>query len=359
VGERTPGGLAVNPSYRLGAQIVLGTLLAAALLSPILNGLRPSDARAGHNLVEKPPLGSFRFTERSGRSISQADLADRVWIAAFIFTRCPSSCPRISQVMHGLQERLRGTGVRLVSFTVDPEHDSPPVLAEYARRLKADTNGWWFLTGPKLALYDFILSRFHLGVVGTSLEDQAAGAESISHSAKLVLIDRGNRMVGYFDSDEPADLRLLESRARQRDLSWPPAFHASLNGSSALLLLAGWFLIRSRRVRGHATCMALAVGVSVLFLASYIAYHYQVGSVAFRGSGLIRIAYFTILLSHTVLAVAAVPLVGTVLARAIRRSFEAHARLARVAFPVWLYVSITGVLVYLMLYQMDFPASAG
>jgi hypothetical protein len=101
--------------------------------------------------------------------------------------------------------------------------------------------------------------------------------------------------------------------------------------------------------------MALALGVSVLFLASYIAYHYQVGSVAFRGSGLIRIAYFTILLSHTVLAVAAVPLVGTVLARAMRRRFKEHARLARVAFPVWLYVSITGVLVYLMLYQMDFP----
>jgi uncharacterized membrane protein YozB (DUF420 family) len=259
-------------------------------------------------------------------------------------------------VMRGLQDRLRGTGVRLVSFTVDPETDSPAVLAEYARRLNADPDGWWFLTGRKPALYDFILTRFRLGVSGNSALDQQAGAEAISHSAKLVLIDRGNRLLGYFDSDEPADVRLLESLARQRNLSWPPAFHALLNGSSAILLLAGWLLIRSQRVRGHATCMAMAVGVSVLFLASYVAYHYQVGSVAFRGAGVARIVYFTILLSHTVLAIAAVPLVGTVLVRAIRRRFKEHARLARVAFPVWLYVSITGVLVYLMLYQMDFPA---
>jgi protein SCO1/2/putative membrane protein len=257
--------------------------------------------------------------------------------------------------MRGLQERLRGTGVRLVSFTVDPEHDKPQVLAEYARRLNADPDGWWFLTGPKITLYDFILSRFHLGVSSNSAQDEQAGAEAISHSAKLVLIDRGNRLLGYFDSDEPADVRLLESLARQRNLSWPPAFHALLNASSAILLVAGWRLIRSQRVRGHATCMALALGVSVLFLASYIAYHYQVGSVAFRGAGVARVAYFTILLSHTVLAIAAVPLVGTVLARAIRRRFQEHARLARVAFPVWLYVSITGVIVYLMLYQMDFP----
>jgi uncharacterized membrane protein YozB (DUF420 family) len=97
--------------------------------------------------------------------------------------------------------------------------------------------------------------------------------------------------------------------------------------------------------------------VTGLFLASYLVYHYHVGSVPFRGVGLTRVVYFTILMSHTVLAISLVPLVGITLYRALRRRFVAHARLARVTFPIWVYVSVTGVIIYLMLYQMHVPNS--
>jgi protein SCO1 len=291
--------------------------------------------------------------------VTEADLADRVWIASFIFTRCPASCPKISAIMKGLQNRLAGTGVRLVSFSVDPEHDTPPVLADYAQRFGALPDRWWFLTGPKADVYNLILQKFRLGVAESSPDDQAAGAEAVSHSARLALVDRGNRVVGYFDSDEAEQIDSLIKRARQLDLRFFPVLNASLNASSAVLLLLGWTLIRSGRVRGHATCMVLAVAVSVLFLGCYVVYHYQAGSVSFRGVGPIRIVYYTILLSHTVLAVAIVPLIIITLKRAIGRRFQDHARIARVTLPIWLYVSITGVLVYLLLYQLDVPTSLG
>jgi protein SCO1/2/putative membrane protein len=337
----------------------VGTVVASALAVPLLTRGRPADTRAGHNLGELISLGDFRFTERSGKEVTQADLADRVWIADFVFTRCPSSCPLITKAMSGLQERLRRTGVRMVSFTVDPDHDTPAALSTYARRFGAQPERWWFLTGAKAGLYDFIVKRFRVGVTGSTPEEQKEGAEAISHSGKFVLVDRGNRVAGYYDSSDPDDVALLEARARQLDLNWPPVLNATLNASAAILLLLGWFLIRAGRIRGHATCMVTALVVSLLFLTSYLFYHYKVGSVAFRGIGAPRLVYFTILLSHTVLAITAVPLIAMVLVRALRYRFAAHARLARVTFPIWLYVSVTGVVIYVMLYQMEFPTSFG
>ena len=105
--------------------------------------------------------------------------------------------------------------------------------------------------------------------------------------------------------------------------------------------------------------MAAAVAVSALFLGCYLVYHARVGSVPFRGAGPIRVVYFTVLLSHTTLAAAVVPMVVLTLVRAIRGRYAKHARSARLAFPVWLYVSVTGVLIYLMLYQMDVAPYSG
>ena len=105
--------------------------------------------------------------------------------------------------------------------------------------------------------------------------------------------------------------------------------------------------------------MSLAVVVSSAFLACYLLYHYEVGSVAFRGFGPIRFAYFTILLSHTLLATfGVVPLVGLTLYRSLRRQFDRHARIARVTFPIWMYVSVTGVVIYVMLYHLDVSTSS-
>jgi uncharacterized membrane protein YozB (DUF420 family) len=135
-----------------------------------------------------------------------------------------------------------------------------------------------------------------------------------------------------------------------RDL---PTLNAALNATAALLLLAGWRLIRHGRRDAHRLAMLGAFSVSALFLVSYLVYHFEVGSVRFSGQGPIRAVYFAVLLSHTVLAVAIVPLVLVALARALRGRFEAHRAVARYALPLWLWVSVSGVAVYWMLYRLD------
>ena len=131
-----------------------------------------------------------------------------------------------------------------------------------------------------------------------------------------------------------------------------PVVNAVLNGTSALLLASGYLCIRRRKVTAHKVCMSTAFGTSTLFLICYLTYHYHVGSMPFGGQGWIRPLYFTILISHTSLAAAIVPLALTTLYRAWKAQFGKHVRIARWTLPIWLYVSITGVIIYLMLYQL-------
>jgi protein SCO1/2/putative membrane protein len=351
------------------------------LISPLAAHSTGPPAPAAQDLgTQAEPLGSFQLAERSSRPVTEADLADRVCIVSFIFTRCQLSCPRITSVMKSLQPQLEGSPVLLVSLSVDPEHDSLRVLAEYADRFGADPDRWWFLTGDRQKIYELIERRFKLSVMANPTPDPDGTGEAIAHSDRLALVDRG-RVVGLFDSKDPRALETLIAQARRRARpSWVrglPAVNASLNGLCALLLVAGWMLIRSRskpatlspdalldgysipaksldsRVRGHIVCMVLAVATSSLFLACYLVYHAQAGSVPFRGEGSIRLLYFTVLVSHTLLATfGVVPLVLLTLIRAVRRDFGRHRSIAATTFPIWLYVSVTGVFIYLMLYQM-------
>ena len=135
-------------------------------------------------------------------------------------------------------------------------------------------------------------------------------------------------------------------------LSSLPTLNAVLNGASAVLLLVGYYSIRHKRVFAHKTCMLLALMSSTFFLISYLTYHWHVGSVRFRGLGIIRFVYFSILSSHTLLAAVTVPLALTTLYRAWKGRFDKHKRMARWTLPIWLYVSITGVTIYWMLYKM-------
>ena len=135
-------------------------------------------------------------------------------------------------------------------------------------------------------------------------------------------------------------------------ISYLPHLNACLNGTSAILLFSGYRFIRAGNVAAHRACQLAALTVSILFLASYLTYHYNHGTTRFQGTGLARPIYFTILTSHTILAIVIVPLVVMTLYRALRRDFTRHRRIARITFPLWLYVSITGVIVYLMLYQI-------
>jgi uncharacterized membrane protein YozB (DUF420 family) len=131
-----------------------------------------------------------------------------------------------------------------------------------------------------------------------------------------------------------------------------PLLNASLNATSAILLTTGYILIRRGHVRRHKAMMISACVVSALFLTSYVIYHAHAGSRPFPGRGPIRVFYFAVLISHVLLAAAIVPLVLVTLTRGLRERFDAHVRVARWTFPIWVYVSVTGVLVYLMLYRL-------
>ncbi len=375
----------MESAYQRGVFIVLVTVLTSGIVC--LASFRPSsyDAPAAQDLGEAASrIGPFQFTERSGTEITDATLADKVWIGSFIFTRCSLSCPRITSIMKSLQSRLAGDDVKLVSISVDPEHDTPAVLNEYAKRFDADPDRWWFLTGPRDAIYEMINQKFYLTAMTNPAPDPEGRDEAVIHSDRLALVDRGV-VVGLFDTSDASALESLVAQARRRaSPQWVrtlPAINASLNGLCTLLLITGWIMIwrfprgtpreslaapakqssssliatllRNPRTRGHVIAMGLAVFTSICFLGFYLLYHSIAGSVAFRGRGGVRWLYLTILLSHTLLATFGVaPLVVVTLFRALRGEFSRHAQIARLTLPIWLYVSITGVVIYLMLYHM-------
>ena len=131
-----------------------------------------------------------------------------------------------------------------------------------------------------------------------------------------------------------------------------PTLNASLNALASVFLVAGYVMIRGRRIDAHRRCMLSALGTSALFLISYVIYHANAGSVPFRGTGAIRAVYFAVLIPHIILAAAILPLALVTTARGLRGDYTRHVRIARWTLPVWLYVSVTGVIVYLMLYHL-------
>ena len=136
------------------------------------------------------------------------------------------------------------------------------------------------------------------------------------------------------------------------DLSIIPTIDAVLNTTSAVLLSFGYYFIRRKNIPAHKSCMLGATATSILFLACYLTYHYFHGTTRFSGTGTVRAIYLSILGTHTVLAAAIVPLVILTLSRALARRFDRHKRIARWTLPIWLYVSVTGVVVYWMLYHL-------
>jgi len=155
-----------------------------------------------------PSLGAvpeFALTDQTGSDFASAStMAGRVWVADFFFTTCPGPCPRMSSQMHQVQTALAGQGVRLVSMTVDPEHDTPPVLAEYAKHFEAQPGAWFFLTGPREALNHLDNDVFKLGQVDGSLD----------HSTRFILVDRNSQVRGYYLTSEPDAITRLIADAR-------------------------------------------------------------------------------------------------------------------------------------------------
>jgi uncharacterized membrane protein YozB (DUF420 family) len=139
------------------------------------------------------------------------------------------------------------------------------------------------------------------------------------------------------------------------DVSVLPAVNASLNGVCTVLLMLGYILMRQKKIEAHRNIMVAAGVTSLLFLTSYVIYHLQAGSVKFQGEGAARPIYFTILISHVLLAIVIAMLVPMTFWRAYKQDFERHRKIARITFPIWLYVSVTGVVIYVMLYHLFAP----
>ena len=178
-------------------------LIAAAVL--VAGGLAVWLALPAPSLPVLGAVPPFTLVERSGRGVSAADLAGHVWVADFVFTRCPTFCPLLTERMAGLQKALvpAADPVRLVSFSVDPVHDTPEVLLDYARRAGAG-DGWLFVTGPREALAGLLRDGFKV-----AWADDGPPASPITHSDRFVLVDRALRIRGYYHGTEPDDVARL------------------------------------------------------------------------------------------------------------------------------------------------------
>ena len=176
--------------------------------------------RCLHPAPKKPlpvlgQAGAFELTEKSGAKVRLEDLAGKVWIADFVFTRCAGICPLMSGHMKKLQEQLKDAeGMRFVSFSVDPDYDTPEKLSEYAARFKADPSKWLFLTGSKEIIFRLSQQHFHLGVSDVPEADRPAPDQGVTHSSRFVLVDKRGGIRGYYDSAQPETLKNLAADAR-------------------------------------------------------------------------------------------------------------------------------------------------
>jgi protein SCO1 len=159
--------------------------------------------------AKRRAVPEFSLAERSGKKVTMADLRGKVWIADFIYTNCTDTCPLQTADMAKLQDRwLNETELKLVSFSVDPEHDTPRLLSQYASRFKADPKRWLFVTGGREEIARLIEDGFHLTVAPVSSGNHGFGV--IAHSARFVLVDRQGQIHGYYNNRDPKALQRLK-----------------------------------------------------------------------------------------------------------------------------------------------------
>lgn len=317
--------------------VVFGALAATALVGFFLRKSSRYDR-----------VPDFSLVERSGAPLGRKDLLGKVWVAEFIFTRCAGSCPvMISRMMSVYKKFPQAT---YVSVSVDPEHDTPEVLRNYAKNMSLPAE-WLFATGSDAAIQDLMKKGFKL-----SMGPGSSPEERIIHSDRLVLVDRYGRQRGSFTTATLDGMAGLEAELA-RVLAEPaipvrklPAVNACLNGLAGVFLVLGLVAIKAKKQGVHKAFMLMALGSSAVFLVSYLTAHHFLGSTPYQGQGALRTLYFSILLTHTILAALIVPLALVTVYRAFQGAFDRHRALAKWTFPIWLYVSVTGVVIYFMLY---------
>jgi protein SCO1/2/putative membrane protein len=340
-------------------------------------------------------VGEFSLVDQLGRPVTNETLKGKPWVANFVFTRCAFECPLLmGKAYNNLHQRLKDVDFRIVTITVDPKFDDVARMKKQSDVFGVDPDRWLFVTGPENKVYELIRKGFKQAAWENV--DAQAGME-FAHSLNMIHVDKDGTIVGKYDGRVDAELetlaQVLEGKIEtpkrhspaaitteppaalgagdgQRVPEWVgrlPATNAMLNTLATILLLGGYSAIKYRAsseeerqqfIRLHKKLMLTAFATSIAFLGSYLTYHFMLqhytgdASHRFQGQGAIRTIYFSILITHVILA-ALVPLgaLATIF-YAYREKWDRHRRIAKVTYPIWLYVSVTGVVIYLMLYYM-------
>ena len=343
-------------------------------------------------------IGEFSLVDQLGRPVTQETLRGKPWVANFIFTRCAIECPQLmGKAYYNLHQRLKDVDFRIVTITVDPKHDDVARMKKQSDVFSVDPDRWLFVSGPEERVYDLIRKGFKQAAWENVNADEGM---RFAHSLSMIHVDKDGVIVGKYDgrNDEQLETlaQVLEGKIKTPAKHSPvaittsppvvekqeggplpqwierlPATNAMLNTLATVLLLGGYSAIRAAQgVRGvdqdawqryvqlHKKLMLTAFAASIAFLACYLTYHFKLqeytgdASRRFQGQGWIRPVYFSILITHVILA-GLVPF-GALAAiyYAYREKWDRHRRVARVTYPIWLYVSITGVVIYGMLYHL-------
>lgn len=339
------------------------------------------------------------LTDQNGRPFDSESLRGKIWAVDFIFTNCAGPCPIMTTNLRSLQAAIGPSDeIHFVSVTCDPWRDDAATLKTYAESYEADLSQWSFVTGDFAEVQKYAgqllltaenphqaaEARAQGEVDGAPLDDvetPVGGGESpsgpIVHSTRIALIDRAGMVHDWYVGTDPDDMKRLIADVRtltaadtavsgvSADVSVLPLVNACLNALAAALLLIGRLLIRRGNRIAHQRVMIAAFLASVAFLVSYIAYHWMrrqatgVAHTPWTVDGAIRWIYYFILITHVILAATVPFLAVRTLYLATAGRFDAHRRLARITWPIWMYVSVTGVIVYLMLNQLQPMLVAG
>jgi protein SCO1 len=331
-------------------------LTAVALLLVLAGMARADDYDPLHTSLGLLP--DFKLTDQNGRAVGREQLLGKVCVVSFFFSCCAKGCPENQATMARLQEQFAGRDdVLLVSINVFPGNDTQEILTQYAKDHRANPQQWLFLRGDEAEVYALVKDGFKQGL---GLNTDAPPGYEVIHTTNLMVVDHRGLIRGYANGLNPEDVSELQKFVNQLVLAkYFPTINACLNGACGLLLVLGFVMIRTRRILAHKVFMLSALAVSALFLGCYLFYHFAVldgRPTRFTGEGPVRYAYFGILLSHTLLAVAVAPLAITITVLGLRNRLARHKALAKWTLPLWLYVSVTGVVVYWMLYHLYPPA---
>ena len=325
-------------------------------------------------------VGNFNLLDQEGNPVTRESLLGKPWIANFIFARCALQCPATCRKMMEMNEQLKDVDVRFVTITVDPEYDTVEIMKDYAEIWQAKPERWIFMTGEPDEVWRLIREGFKVSAWENVGSKKIQGWNSHTIIIFCISTQKAKYSVRYHsgvDTEVSTLMKVLKGRIEtplkhrpavieaaaemeeQRNAveqfeaeadpltklpAWAkklPKTNAMLNGLATIMLLVGFFAIKAGRQALHKQMMLYSFAVSIIFLASYLTYHFALHHYAgvrgkpFEGTGTIRTVYFSILISHVILAAIVPILTVTTIVKGLRENWVSHKRWARVTFPIW------------------------